>query len=159
MHLWTIQNYKKHYDIENTRQGLRVRYDQDIIDEVRESIVKFIGWLRDNYNFPIRVKLYIKSNKYIVAKDGERVAGVFRSYDDNNEEPYIKIATGDYATDKNEWGRDDALATILGTIAHELTHYYQWLNQTSQTNRGAEHQASLYAKWILYEYSQFTEHP
>jgi len=159
MHLWTIQRYKKFYSNTNVRSGLRVRYDQDIPAEVKESIVRFVKWLRDNYEFPFRVNIYVKSDSSIVAWDGEPVNGVFRYNDDRYVEPYIKVATGDFNKNKEKYGRDDALATILGTIIHELTHYFQWINNTSQTDRGMEYQATLYKKWILYEYSHFTDHP
>lgn len=51
-------------------------------------------------------------------------------------EPYIKVATGTYAERCRSDGKDDALAAILYTLAHELTHYFQWLNQLELTRRG-----------------------
>ena len=69
------------------------------------------------------------------------------------------IATGDYQETLQSRGRDNALAGILFTIAHELTHYQQWLNQLSMTQRGKEWQATFYANRMLDEYAETTDHP
>jgi len=54
---------------------------------------------------------------------------------------------------------DNALAAVLGSIAHELTHYYQWINDIELTEIGFERQASHYRDRIISEYSQTREHP
>ena len=41
--------------------------------------------------------------------------------------PYIRVATGDYRDLRRTRGRDNALAMYLGSFAHELVHYDQWL--------------------------------
>jgi predicted SprT family Zn-dependent metalloprotease len=74
-------------------------------------------------------------------------------------EPYARIATGDYYDMLKEDGKDNALGGILHSIAHELTHYYQWINDVHLTDRGEEIQASRYASSIVFEYSQTREHP
>ena len=56
-------------------------------------------------------------------------------------------------------GRDDALALILETIAHELTHYFQWINDIRLTEIGYERQAASYADYILDEYASVVDHP
>ena len=61
--------------------------------------------------------------------DGDKVYGTFWSmYDDYNIEPHIRVAAGDYMDLCHKWGKDSALTAILSTIAHELTHYFQWIN-------------------------------
>ena len=64
-------------------------------------------------------------------------------------EPYIKVATGSYAELCRSDGKDDALAAILYTLGHELTHYFQWLNQLELTPAGAERQANRCAGEIV----------
>ena len=48
---------------------------------------------------------------------------------------------------------------ILLTIAHELTHYFQWINALKLTPIGQERQATKYARYILDEYAETREHP
>lgn len=91
--------------------------------------------------------------------DGDKVYGTFFEPDDFLVEPYIRIATGDYQEMQRKYGKDNALASILQTIAHELTHYFQWINQIENTSVGAERQATRYSRLILDEYAKTREHP
>jgi hypothetical protein len=38
----------------------------------------------------------------------------------------------------DERGQDNALAAILGSTAHELGHYYQWLDDQELDEEGAD---------------------
>ncbi len=158
-HLWNKNGWKKYYLNVPVRKGLRIRYSADIDNEVKESIKRFVSWLRQEYYFPFRVVVYVKSAKSIIAKDGEAVSGTFFSPFDRYAEPYARVATGDYLQDKLERGRDTALAIILRTIAHELTHYFQWINDVNLTDRGTEYQAYYYSEKIVDEYAEYTDHP
>ncbi len=159
MDLWQSQAWKKVYAEANVRHGLRVRYAADLNPEVKQSICRFISWVREEYDFPMRVVVYVKADKSIIARDKTLVNGTFTSSNDPYTEPYIRVATGDYLKNKQKWGRDDALATILHTIAHELTHYYQWLNKLNQTERGEECQATRYSHKIIRQYACVVDHP
>ena len=64
------------------------------------------------------------------------------------------------------WGRDKALGAILHSLAHELSHYFQWLNHHDvwlsddpETNRRLERQAVYYADAILDDYAETVDHP
>jgi hypothetical protein len=43
-------------------------------------------------------------------------------------------------------------------MAHELTHYFQWLNQLDLTLIGEERQAKRYAHLIVEDYADTKEH-
>ena len=101
----------------------------------------------------------MKGKKYIKAMDGEMVYGTFFQPYNKTYEPYIRVATGSYTDNSIALGRDDALALILETIAHELTHYFQWINDINLTEIGYERQASSYANYILDEYANVVDHP
>ena len=159
MHLWERQNWKNIYAGKDVRRGLRVRYAPGVDPEVKASIGRFVDWIRWQYEFPMRVVLYVKAEKSIHAMDGTYVNGTFfRPYDPFTE-PYIRVATGYFQDDMKKRGRDNALATILNTVAHELTHYYQWVNGLEQTLRGEEYQATLYAHRMVDEYACYVDHP
>ncbi len=90
---------------------------------------------------------------------GDMVCGTFFRPADRNREPYIRVAAGDYEELLEECGKDNALAGILNTVLHELTHYFQWLNDLDLTLIGEERQATNYARNIMYDYRDTREHP
>ncbi|MBO5097994.1 MAG: hypothetical protein J6B96_06750 [Agathobacter sp.] len=160
MHIWTIDDWEKNLQNDGFRRtGIRFRYDRDVHSEVKRACSQFAAWLRRQYDFPLRVVVYIKGVRTIRAKDGENVVGTFFEPYSYLDEPYIRIATGDYEELVSDCGEDNALASILLTLAHELTHYYQWINNIQLTSIGRERQASKYAHYILDEYSLTREHP
>ncbi len=143
----------------SNKNGIFIRFEREVDPEVRGALMRFVKWLRANYEFPIKLNVYVKSKPRITARDGERVCGIFFRPDNYGDIPYIKLATGDYAELASESGRDDALASIIWTFAHELTHYYQYASKAKLTLRGEEIQASHYAIKILRLYAETTKHP
>lgn len=103
--------------------------------------------------------MYIKSSARVKSMYGDMVCGTFFRPADRNVEPYIRIATGDYPILAEKRGHDNALASYIWTIAHELTHYFQWLNDLPLTLIGEERQATNYANRILDEYANTRDHP
>lgn len=161
-HIWTLNSWEKNINIQKEayRSGLRLRFDKEVDDEVRRACKEFAKFLRKEYFFPIRIVVYVKRTKRILAMDGDVVVGTFWRIEHNYEiEPYIRIAAGDYNELCKKWGKDSALTSILFTLAHELTHYFQWINNLSLTDIGAERQATVYARYILDEYADTREHP
>lgn len=161
MHIWTIKKWIKYLDYDNNhyRTGLRLRFEKDVDPEVKRACKEFCTWIRTEYFFPVRVNIYFKNSKSIKALDGELVNGTFWRPFNKFEEPYARVATGDYYEDLLKRGKDNALATILITTAHELTHYFQWINNIQLTKIGEERQATVYARCILDEYAETREHP
>ena len=160
MNIWNETAWKKFYSNKNQRGGLRVRFDPEVDIEVRRACKEFISWLRLQYIFPKRVTLYIKKERRIRCKYSQEIAcATFFRPADRNIEPYIKIATGDFIELVKKYGVDNALAKILWSIVHELTHYFQWLNDLDLTFIGEERQATNCANRILSEYAQTRDHP
>ena len=160
MHIWTIANWENNLQKGISRRtGLRFRYDKSVDPEVKRACTQFAIWLRSEYYFPLRILIYVKGTKTIRTQDGDHVVGSFFEPFSYSDEPYIRIATGDYAELANKLGKDNALATILAALAHELTHYYQWINNLQLTSIGRERQATRYANYIVDEYSLTCEHP
>ena len=159
MNVWKTKKWYEYYRFHHCRSGLRIRYEKNVNSEVKRAINEFVCWLRNEYVFPKRINMYVKEKRRIKAMNGENVCGTFFRPTDRNEEPYIKIATGDYLELFDKWGKDDALASILTAIAHELTHYFQWLNDLNLTFIGEERQATNYSHKILYDYAETRDHP
>ena len=161
MHIWKLRTWEKYYDLSDAkhRTGLRTRFEKGVDPEVRAACLRFCAWLRTEYFFPIRIPIYFKQAARIKAMDGELVSATFFEPVNRQDEPYARIATGDYQQLKEKIGRDNALASILLSVAHELTHYFQWINDIRLTAIGEERQASRYARFILDEYADVVEHP
>ena len=69
--------------------------------------------------------------------------------------PYIRIATGDYLTLKRQHGRNDALASYIVSLAHEVVHYRQWVETGETWERGISRKAIR----LLREYEATVRHP
>src|SRR5262245_7815735 len=136
------------------RSGLRVRGHRGH-PEVRRAFVRFARWYRSHYDCPIRVPVYLHSRPRVITMTGESASASFFAPWNRAVEPYIRVATGDYATLKAEMGRDDALAAFICSLAHELVHYTQWLATGKLSERGVAVQAAR----ILRRYAVTRVHP
>ena len=146
------------------RCGVRLRFDQGVDPEVRRACKQFVNWLREWYEFPVRVPIYFKNKKQIKSRSGELASATFFGPFDLTQEPYIRVAVGDYPDLLAARGQDDALAAILGSICHEMTHYFQWIKQhdlwgNPMFDAKRERQALYYADVILDDYACYVDHP
>lgn len=134
----------------NCRTGLRIRASTGVNDELKKEVRLYAKWLRQRFSFPIRVPVYLKKQALLTAADGDHASAIFFEPDDHNVEPYIKIAAGSASEDGPL--ENERIVRVLFDLTHELTHYYQWLNNANMSNRGRERQATNYGRRILWEY-------
>ena len=159
-HLWPLYHWENYLYLDDTQkyhEGLRMKYDQGIHPELKQMCKRFAGYLRSKYCFPLRVTVHIKKHDRVLASDGDLVTGLFL-YNENYDystDPDILIAAGDYEDLIKRWGQESAMRNILGTIAHELSHYYQWINQIHFTPIGLERQANHYAEYIVDDFVDY----
>lgn len=152
MTIWKCDKWKKIYDGYEVRNGLRLRFEDGVDEDVKIAFKDFSKWLRKEYIFPVRVTIYVHYAMKIMARDGELVYGTFLGPYDKLQEPYIKISVGDYDNESKRNGKREILISYLHTIAHELTHYFQWVNQLELTKKGEEAQATRSAGIIVDDY-------
>ena len=76
-HLWQRNNWRSYYEGIECRKGLRVRYEKGIDPTLKHCMAEFVKWIRREFDFPIRVVIYVKSAERIKAVDGEMVWGTF----------------------------------------------------------------------------------
>ena len=157
--IWNCSDYNRFLQDKQLRRGIRLRFDPGVDPAVRQAILDFTSWVRQSYDFPLRLVVYVKAAERIKAKDGDMVFGTFFRPYDYPVEPYVRLATGDYSALEEARGRDNALAVILSSLAHEITHYYQYINKADLSLRGEEIQASRTASIILNLYAQTRDHP
>ena len=109
--------------------------------EVRAAYIRYALWLRRNYDFLIRVPVYLSSRYRIVTMHGEQATASFFAPFCRDVEPYIRIATGDYTSLQREHGRDDCLAAFILSLSHEVIHYQQWVETGTTWECGVERKA------------------
>ena len=156
--IWECDSWKEYYLNKCIRKGIRLDFERDVNEDVKKTIKDAIAWLRTQYEFPIRIRIYVKKAPLIRAKDGEMIPDLFFWPSNRCDEPYIKIATGDYNDLLQKMNSDDALSTILFALFRELTHYYQWINELDIDDPNLERQAILCAKKRLRFYTKTKEH-
>lgn len=148
MNPWKSQKFQEIYCNSNVRTGIALRFEKGVHSDLKSLFIDFAKWLRKNYYFPIRVVVYVKETETITLMNGSVAWGSFR-YFDTFDEPYIRMPTGDYLERAEIEGKENAAYTILSSLVHELTHYFQWVNNFDQTDRGAEWQANYYRHRII----------
>jgi hypothetical protein len=87
--------------------------------------------------------------------DGNLVSASFFAPWDLQVEPYIRIATGDFARLRRKRGRDNALTSYIISISHEVTHYRQWISTGRTWERGVCREAVK----MLRRYERTTARP
>ena len=94
------------------RSGLHIR-GQRGHPHVRAALVRYARWLRLQFDFPIFVPVYLLSSATVRTMHGvECSASIFLPWK-RDEEPYIRIATGDYPQLRRERGRDNCRIASL----------------------------------------------
>ena len=161
--LWQCKDWTE-YIHEKTRSGIRIYFDKNVDFEVRRACKEYIRWLRNYYEFPIRVPIYFKDTKYVKNSEGEESSALFFGPNQLTMELYIKISVGDYEDLLKDRDKDNALAAILCSVTHELTHYFQWIKYhetwlSGDKNNFFERQAVYYGREIVYDYAETREHP
>lgn len=125
----------KDWIINPRRSGILLRGSR-VDKETRQPFAEFLKWLRTQYEFPVRVPVYLFPSSYLITQDGHEVNGSFVAPFTPSEEPLIRIAAGDLASQIREHGRIEAVGTHLCTLAHECVHYWQWVDTGEIWERG-----------------------
>jgi hypothetical protein len=136
------------------RSGLRIRGARGH-PQVRGALIRFAAWLRREYEFPIRMPVYLQPTETLVTLHGEVCTASFFAPWDRCVDPYIRIATGDYPSLRRELGRDNALAAYIHSMCHELVHYWQWIDTSEIWERGVIRTADA----MLRRYASAVRHP
>ncbi len=146
---WVEKEYKNNYKDSAKASGIRYKYynyGEDFDKSTVEDIRKFISFLRKNYYFPIRLNiLFCNTRAFSHHIDNHTYYGAFYNMDDEKRKVYPRISIAARVAKNN------SLEEIFFTLAHEITHYYQWyfLEDKKRTNRSLETEANKWANYIL----------
>ena len=152
MRLWSSDNWEAYFKTPDRRTGLCLRFEKGIDAEIRDACRLFCKWLKIRYMFPIRVPIYFKNAEYITTNSGERCSAKFFSPHDRLYEPFITIATRDLDAIAQRKGKAAAILTMYSSIAHELSHYFQWIKILPLTEKQEERQAKYYQHRVVQQY-------
>jgi hypothetical protein len=143
--------------LEEKRTGLRIRSDKNVDVVLKKAFIHFAKWLRRHYEFPKRVPVYLKESYYIITHcTKEQASASFFAPFDKKEEPYIRVATGDFYDLEQKHGRRQAILMALNSLSHELIHYYQWLADDEFFEDEAEEGAvSLTSEYVQDKFEEF----
>lgn len=122
---------------------------------MRRALIRYANWLRDQFDFPIRVPVYLLRRRYVRKFDGEQASATFFAPFNRKAEPFIRISTGDFASIRSERSRDDTLAAYLVSLSHEVVHYQQWI----ATGRTWEQGVRRKARAMVRRYAETVAHP
>ena len=138
-------NHRKH--------GIKLKITKDVDNQVKLACIEFSKWLRKKYEFPVKLNVYIKSNRFIISKKKEQVSATIFCPFNKTHEPYIKVSTGDYEEMKLRNGIYSAIMAILCSFAHEIVHYFQWI----EDRQFKEKEAKVKSVEIVEEFSESKE--
>lgn len=142
--IWIDLNYKNFY-LDSKTSGIYVYYDRTLDDSTLKQIKGVIAWLKKNYFFPIRCNIFMENEKRFNSSKGNYYCqGIFFAAGDltRTKLPRIYIAC------------DTDFEYLVFTLAHELTHYFQWFffQDEKRAGKSLEIEANKYAKWLTYSY-------
>ena len=146
---WINKEFRNYYKNSANATGIRYKfypYGSDFDKSTEKDIKKFVVFLRKNFYFPIRLNiLFCDTQAFAHIIDNHTYYGAFYNTDDAKRKIYPRISIAAKVTKTN------SLESILFTLAHEITHYYQWyfLEDDKRTNRSLEIEASKWSKQIV----------
>ena len=152
MGLWN--NFKIKTNIKANNSNIFFHYEKGIDKELRQQYIAFARWLRKNYRFPVRVNVYIVNSEKIELLNGNLAYGSFRWY--KNRPPIIKIPSAITRETNETYSKEDIYYSILSSLVHEITHYFQWITYSNQNDNSSERQANYYRFRILDLYNKNT---
>lgn len=155
-------NTKTKEKYKNIESGIVFIYDNNINKDIKRAFANFEKWLSKNLYFPVKLYIYIRNTKHVQTTKGESVVGrLFAPGDAGHERAFAEIAVGDYKELLNKEKKTVLLAEMMDPIAHEIVHYFQWINNEicGYLPYFKEIYAKKYSSKLLLEYSKLEKYP
>lgn len=148
--LWRVQEGREN-------SGIFLHIDREVPRNLRLAFMRFTNWIRAQYIFPVKVTVYIKSTAYILSRaTGKSVAANIWMPYDLQKTACIKVSVGDFNELVRESDAFGATCSELCSLAHEITHYFQWQNGCDMDSAAAvrvnEQQARRKARRMVQKY-------
>ena len=156
MSLWNSFKITNNTNIING--GISLHFEKNIDNDLRIEYIHFVKWLRKNYIFPIHINVYILNCEKVMLLNGNLAYGSFRWF--RKRPPRIVIPSLINYSDYIGLTKEDIYITVMSSLVHELTHYFQYVKGLEQTDYNSERQANYYRFKILelfYNYKNINE--
>ena len=147
MSLWK-QFEKSNCSLDN--KPMRIRIEKGIHKRLREEYLSLIKYLRNKYIFPYRLNIYVVNKTKVKLMNGGMSYGKFHWY--ISKDSYIVIPSKIDKSRLDGYTLEDEYYAILGSLIHEISHYYQMCLDLKQNDKASEKQADYYRFKILEEW-------
>lgn len=148
MNLWQTFDINRKTEYKN--QGISFHYQKGLDIDIKKQFLSFSAWLRKNYIFPVHINIYILNCETIQLRNWHIAYGSFRWFPDRN--PIIRIPAAINFELLTEYTKEEIIKSILSSLVHELSHYYQWVLDSGQQNSVSERQANYFRFRIIDQY-------
>ena len=119
----------KEIDIQTSEQivgGFDIGFDDDIPEETKDALMRFVYWVEDNYHLPVTLWVDFKNRNYLMSRSKKRMGYLFYWVDfvdypvfenpDDIPVIYLPVKTGHHTIDE-----------ILCSFIQGITCYFAWL--------------------------------
>lgn len=137
-------------DQKHNPDHLKLHFENGIDADLKKQYIDLAKWLRKTYAFPAVLNVHILNAEKVRLDNGNYAYGSFKWF--NKRSPRIKIPSAVEETIRQEYTTEEIYEMILSSMIHEITHYYQWIEGSKQTNSVSERQANYYRYKILEEF-------
>ncbi len=108
--------------------GFDVGFDDQIPDEIRDELMRFVYWVEDNYSLPVTLWVDFKFRHYLVDRNRKRVGYKFYwvdfttypAFDNFDDIPVIELPVR-----AEKFTMDEILTSFIEAISH----YFAWLSR------------------------------
>ena len=152
LNLW--QQYEIVNNIDTDSISPSLHFEKGIDSRLRLEIIALFRWLRKTYIFPEKLHVYLVDSYKIRLMNGIMAYGSFKYFD--NSSPRIKVPIK--LTDDDLFNLYNSFDSVMSSIIHELTHYYQYESDISfdMFDSISERQANYYRYRILDKFYRST---
>lgn len=131
------------------KTGINVRCIGHVDPHLRSIIVEFIGWMRSNYVFVHRVAIYIREQYMSKQRNENDFSASFIAPFCKDDDPFIRVNLANRQLDTENI--ENLRYSVLISIAHEITHYFQWIADREFSESEAEQNADQMVEQFIDE--------
>lgn len=132
------------------KKPIRIRIEKGVSKKIRKEYLSLIKYLRNKYVFLYKLNIYVINKCQVKLMDGRMAWGKFHWY--KSKDSYIVIPSKVEKNKLNGYTLEEEYTAILGSLIHELTHYFQMCLDLKQSDNASEKQAYYYRFKILNEW-------
>ena len=147
---WIDKEFKKHYN-DSSKNGIRLFFDRNLSNDVKNEVKNYVRFLRNNYFFPVRCYIHFTNNYkyYSFNASNSFCYGIFFTPEESRG-MYPSIFLPSRIRKK------DNVKTVLSSLTILLTYYFQWyfFEDKKRSQRSLNIEANEYVRFLIEEYNK-----